>query len=199
MVVAVILHLMRHAAVDGADGRCVGHSDVLLSASGRDAAREAASRWSAAALGVTRVVSSDQSRALETAALLVPRLPAATDARLREMHFGAWDGRLWADIEATDASALQSWMAEWTTVRTPDGESFVDLLDRVRAAIADVRAAGEDVLVIAHAGTIRAAAVALLDLPPARAFSLAVDHLQLTTFSLSTSGSTLLRWNASLC
>jgi broad specificity phosphatase PhoE len=194
----MIVHFVRHARAEGVDGRCIGHTDVPLSAAGRDDARATGIRWDLAAGGVLRCLSSDLIRAKETAALLLPSSGHTHDARLREMDFGTWDGRTWADLETTDATRLQRWMADWTTERAPDGESFADVIARVRSLIdALPRHTDDNTLIVAHAGSIRAAAVVLLDLPPQRAFSLAVDHLHLTSFSLSATSATLTRWNAS--
>lgn len=118
------------------------------------------------------------------------------DARLREMYFGSWEGRTWAELEEQDGPALQEWMQDWTTFRAPGGESFADVVLRVASWLTDLPRDGVDHVVVAHAGSIRAAAVVLLDLPPSRTFSLAVDHAHVSTFSLSANSATLLRWNS---
>jgi alpha-ribazole phosphatase len=188
----MILHFVRHGRASDVDGRCIGQTDRPLSDAGRAEAD---------ALARTRrvmdlpCISSDLARATETASHLTSAL-IVEDSRLREMHFGEWEDRTWADLEATDASRLQAWMQDWTTVRAPNGESFTDVILRVRAWLdACDRSSGEHV-VVAHAGSIRAAAVTLLELPPSKAFSLTVDHAHVSTFSLSSHGATLLRWNS---
>lgn len=195
----MILHLIRHARAAGADGHCVGHADLPLSRASQDALPATAAAWNLAACDGLECVTSDLRRARDTATFLMPpALHIGTDSRLREMNFGEWDGRTWDDIERTDGPALQTWMDEWTRVRAPGGESFVDVIERMRDFLSGLRRNDDGTaVVVAHAGSIRAAAVVLLDLPPARAFSLAVDHVRLHTFALSTSTSTLIRWNAS--
>ena len=56
---------------------------------------------------------------------------------------------------------------------------------------------GGDYLVVAHAGSIRAIAVLLLEIPPSRAFSLALDHGRVSSFELSPRGASLIQWNSS--
>lgn len=195
----MILHLVRHARSAGADGHCIGHTDLPLSRSGADAARHTAARWQLGGIAGLRCISSDLIRARETAAVLAaPDADRSADPRLREMNFGEWDGRTWDDIERTDGAGLHSWMADWTTVRAPGGESFGDVMERVVSLLGELpRDSDGTTLIVAHAGSIRAACIQLLGVPATRAFSLAVDHLHLHSFSLTADSSTLIRWNAS--
>jgi histidine phosphatase superfamily protein (branch 1) len=66
--------------------------------------------------------------------------------------------------------------------RAPNGESFVDLLTRVGAAIARVTQAhqGRDIVAVAHGGTIRAAISIALGLPPRGGFAFMIDNCSLT-------------------
>jgi alpha-ribazole phosphatase len=188
----MILHLVRHGRASDVDGRCIGQTDRPLSDAGRAEAD---------ALARTRrvmdmpCVSSDLARARGTASLLTSA-PVTEDARLREMHFGVWEDRTWSELEASDATRLQSWMQDWTTVAAPEGESFADVLARMRQWLDALDHTSGELLVVAHAGSIRAAAVLLLELPPLKAFSLTVDHAHVSTFSLSSHGASLLRWNS---
>jgi alpha-ribazole phosphatase len=188
----MILHLVRHGRASDVDGRCIGQTDRPLSDAGRAQAD---------ALARTRrvmdmpCISSDLARARTTASLLTSA-PVSEDARLREMSFGEWEDREWSELESNDATRLQSWMQDWTNVAAPDGESFADVIVRMRHWLASLDRTNSELLVVAHAGSIRAAAVVLLELPPSKAFSLTVDHAYVSTFSLSSHGATLLRWNS---
>ena len=66
--------------------------------------------------------------------------------------------------------------------RAPNGESFVDLMARVGAAIARVTEAhqGGDIVAVAHGGTIRAAIAIALGLPPSGGFAFMIDNCSLT-------------------
>lgn len=202
----MILQLVRHGEAEGQPGRCVGWCDLPLGDAGREEARRLAARWGAPP---ARVVASDLARARETAAILAARwrdIVVEHDARLREMHFGAWDGRAWDALEAEDGERLGAWMADWATARAPDGEAFPDVLARVAAwldglratpATGDARVAGDArIVVVAHAGSIRALLCALLDLPLARAFALRVDHGRVSEVRLSARGAELRCLNA---
>ena len=83
------------------------------------------------------VVTSDLQRAHETAVAIATRfdLPLLTDPRLREMHFGNWDGRNWHELEITEGAALREWMAQWTRHAPPGGETVADLVARMESAL----------------------------------------------------------------
>ena len=87
------LIVWRHGNTDwNAASRVQGQTDVPLNELGREQARAAAPLL--AALRPDAIVSSDLRRAADTAAALaaLTGLPVRADARLRERHFGQWQG-----------------------------------------------------------------------------------------------------------
>jgi broad specificity phosphatase PhoE len=73
--------------------------------------------------GVERVVSSDLRRAVQTAERIAARagIPVELDARLREISYGAWDGRPWqegvAPAESWEAFRVRV-LAAWQEIKT---------------------------------------------------------------------------------
>lgn len=189
--VPITLHLIRHGDAVDAAGRCVGHHDLDLDERGERRIRELAHHWPAP--HPTRVIASDLTRAMRSAVLLAGAWKSGevrTDARLREMSFGDWDGRTWADLERDDGTRLSEWMAAWQDAATPGGEGFGDVIARVAAWLADTvheaHADGvTDLAIVAHAGSIRALLVHALGLPRSAAFKLRVDHGRVTTLAVS--------------
>jgi len=190
--VALTLHFVRHGKAQDMDGFCIGHTDRALTDQGRDEIESLARRLDVQDIAC---ISSDLVRASASAERLTMG-HVTTEPRLREMHFGTWEGRTWAELEATDGPGVQEWMADWTNVRAPGGESFADVIVRVRSWLDSLARDDTRLLVVAHAGSIRAAAVVLLDLPPARSFLLQIDHAQVCTFVLSSHGASLRTWNS---
>ncbi len=149
------LTLIRHGLTAwNAEGRFQGHTDVPLSDEGRAQARALAG-YVAAVQGVDAVVSSPLVRAVETARIAFPDQVIATDARLRELHFGVFEGRTLAENEAD--AAWPSWVADPYGTATPGGESYRDLRERAVAWLADARAEfhGAHVVAVTHSGTIQ--------------------------------------------
>jgi probable phosphoglycerate mutase len=105
-------------------------------------------------LAAERLVSSDLTRAAQTAAIIGRRLhlPVESDSRLREQHLGELEGRsyeeTWAAAEAFD----------WSDPTRPiaGGESLMDVYERMAAVLEEVHPAGARVLV-SHGDAIRAA------------------------------------------
>lgn len=148
------VHLLRHGA-PAAPGRLLGHRDepALRPDDPTLLAR-------VAGLPVARVITSDLSRTAETARIVAAMEghPLERDPRWRELDFGAWDGLA---PQAIPADALARFHQDPDQAPPPGGERWSALVHRVGAALADLR---EPVLVVTHAGAMRAALAALTGL-----------------------------------
>ncbi|APZ44572.1 hypothetical protein BW247_06280 [Acidihalobacter ferrooxydans] len=146
--------LLRHGEpVGGLRYRGDGVDDPLSETGWRQmwAAVEGAPGW-------VRIVSSPMRRAHAFAAALAERLGIActTDPRLREVGMGAWEGLTREQVQAADAQAFAAYYANPVVGRPPGAESLESLCLRVNAALDDLRGDGP-LLVVAHAGVMRAA------------------------------------------
>src|SRR4051812_5393696 len=173
------LILIRHGGVDAALGVCLGHTDAPLSAEGFTATQRLAASWNGAAPRF--LFSSDLKRAQQSAQVFAARfaIEPLADPRLRDVGFGAWDGKRWDEIAVSDATRYRHWADNWVIQEAPGGESFADVIRRTGAWFAALLASTQDndsVLAVAHAGSIRALLCHALGLPPARALALSVDH-----------------------
>jgi alpha-ribazole phosphatase len=150
------LWLVRHAAVQGAAGRCYGRSDL---AADTEATEQAAHAVAAALPPHVAVFTSPLSRCQVLAHAIRrhrPDLAPQTDARLAEMDFGTWEGRPWDEI---GASALDAWVHDFWRHPPGGGESTRDVFERVTRALEDARRQASDVAWITHAGVIRTVAL----------------------------------------
>lgn len=186
------LHFVRDGSAVRAEGRCIGQTNLRLSAVGRKESLALARRLD---LPYATYISSDLERARATASLLTTS-PVISEPRLREMHFGEWEGRHWADLDSSEGVYSGDYSDAWTAIRTPGGESFDDVVARTTEWLDALPCSGGDFLVVGHAGSIRAAAVVLLGIPASRAFTLALDHAHVSTFELTAQGASLIRWNS---
>jgi broad specificity phosphatase PhoE len=173
------LVLVRHGDVESVPGMCIGHTDVPLSASGFTAIQQLATDWSGAAPRF--LFTSDLKRAQQSAQVFAARfaIEPLTDPRRRELDLGEWDGKHWDAIARSDSTRYRHWADNWVIQEAPGGESFGDLLRRTGAGLSSLLVsteADDTVLVVAHAGSVRALLCHALELPPARAFALRVEH-----------------------
>lgn len=144
------LWLARHARPLIADGICYGQLDVAADT----AATLAAARALAAALplGINVSVSPLQRcrQLADSLQALRSDLRFGCDARLQEMHFGAWENTPWSGIPK---EALDAWTADFGDHRFGGVESANEVLARVAAAWSEEPGPR---LWITHAGVIRA-------------------------------------------
>ncbi|GGL84740.1 histidine phosphatase family protein [Nakamurella endophytica] len=163
------LVLLRHGETDwNREQRMQGHVDIPLNATGR--AQAAAAARSVAALRPDVIVSSDLSRARETAAPVaaVTGLAVHTDPRLRETSLGDWEGRTRDEVAAGWPQEWEQWRATSAHVAPPGGESRWQVADRAGAVVAELDAGpAERALLVVHGGLIVGLTGRLLALPDA--------------------------------
>ena len=162
------LILWRHGRTEwNATGRFQGHLDPPLDAEG---GRQASLVAPLLAAGLTAtdtvVVSSDLSRARETARALASLLdlPLRTDPRLREHGLGCWEGLTRDEV----AERYPDQYADWTAGRPVlgrGGEEPAAVGERALAALADLPQAAVAV-VVTHGGTAGRLLERLLRLGP---------------------------------
>lgn len=146
--------LLRHAPTGwNAEGRLQGLTDTTLSDAGEQAARgwrlpPPADGW--------RRLSSPLKRACRTAELLRPSAPVSIDSRLREMSFGAWEGRTLADLRATAGDTFVAAERQGLDFQPPGGESPRTAMARIGGWAMEIAEAGEPVVAVSHKATIRA-------------------------------------------
>lgn len=179
------LFLVRHGPTHA---KCmVGWSDLPADLSDTAALARLSSFLPAKAL----VVSSDLSRAVETADAVQSgreRLPHVKG--LREIHFGAWELRTWAEVDAEDPERIRAYWETPGDVTPPGGESWHQVCARVNAAIDRLTAThqGRDLVVVGHFGQILTQIQRAGGLTPEQAFSHRIDNLSVSQVSLGPGG-----------
>lgn len=190
------LILVRHTEPDeAARGLCYGSTDVALSAAGRAHALELAARL--APLSIDAVLASPRRRTVATAEPIAGRHGLCVElvGDLREMDFGALEGRRYDDIAATMPELWHRWMTSPTEVRFPDGESYGDLRTRATAAMDAALGAyrSRTVLAVTHGGVVRALLASTLGMPDAHLFRLDQRYGALTVIDWYDDGTPVVR------
>jgi broad specificity phosphatase PhoE len=138
------LYFVRHGETDwNAERRLQGRRDIPLNALGRKQAARCGEllRNLLAVSGATpqqfAFTASPLSRARETMEILrtelgVPPQDYTTDARLAELSFGKWEGLTYKEVRALDRSVLATRERDKWNFQPPGGESYAQLLVRVR-------------------------------------------------------------------
>ena len=145
--------LIRHGLTAlGEEKRYQGSTDTPLSDAGRHALQPD-DRFA-------RVYCSPLLRAVETARILFPSAEKRMVPDLREMDFGAFEGRGWWEMEHDPA--YRAWVAGGCAGKCPGGEDREGFTARVQAAFSSLveqeRCAGaSELVIVAHGGTQMAA------------------------------------------
>nr|WP_244328125.1 histidine phosphatase family protein [Roseibium sp. RKSG952] len=171
------MHLVRHGPTHAKT--MVGWSDIPADLSDHAAIARLQTHLPSGGI----VVSSDLSRAADTASAIEGtrrRLPHHPD--LREINFGTWELRPFADIEAEDPELAFAYWDNPGEVRPPEGESWNQVRARVDAVIDGLIAehTGSDLIVVAHFGVILTQVQRALAVDAQQAFSHRIDNLSVT-------------------
>ena len=178
-----LLDYLRHGLPEGGS-RYRGHGvDDPLSETGWTQMRA-----TTAALGGWQVVvSSPLTRCAAFAQWLAEThdLPLLIDEDLREVGLGDWEGRTRAELQAERADEYHACYADPVHNRPAGAEPLEAFGTRVATAFQRIAArhAGQRVLVVAHAGVIRATLGHVLAAPPANWYRAAVDNAAISRFA----------------
>ncbi len=176
------IYLLRHGAIDAAKGGVYGGaSDIPLSPLGWQQMQAVQ-----ACLSVDSIASSPMQRCLSAAQQWAADL--AIDCRIdegfREMDFGDWEGQMSAEIAKLPQA--KAFFHDPCSLQAPNGESFDDVLHRVRrswTAYCASLSGGKHVL-ITHAVVIRIILADALALPLRSLWRLSIEHASYSSLSL---------------
>lgn len=147
--------LLRHGEPE-LRGCFLGRLDSPASQRGIDSCVEAVAR-----LKIGHIISSPLKRSAAAAEAIARCLALRVDfdPRWQELDFGAWDGKSPQQIGQSEPDHLQGFWTDPDLYPPPRGERWSEIKDRVSAAMRET--AGHSfpgpVLVVSHAGAIRAA------------------------------------------
>jgi len=153
------VYLVRHGETDwNRKGIYQGQEDIPLNEKGKEEARNLA--LALKGIEISSIYSSDLKRAKETAEIIAKSLGIQTviyKESLREMNFGEWTGKSVFEMEENSA-LFQLWSKDPWNISPPGGETLSGLADRVRGEIEEIflNHQGQNILVIIHAGPIKA-------------------------------------------
>ena len=201
------IYLIRHTEVAVGRGIAYGQSDVDLT----DTYEEQRDRLQAhlpnkpgaifsSPLSRCRRLAEDLATAflaknqLNTAVINIHPLTVQFDDRLKEFSFGDWEMTPWNDI---DRDGLDGWMADFVNIRTPNGENFGDVFERVGAfwheqilPLAQTQPT-QPVFIVSHGGVIRALLCLFMDLSLQNAYRINLDYGAVTKLTLTGSAYTI--------
>lgn len=142
-----------------------------------------------------RIVTSPLQRCRAFAEALAQRhgLPLQVESRFREVGFGRWEGSTPDEIQTRDPQGYIAFYRDPVHSRPQGAESLEDFGARVSGALHDAirDCPGEHLLVVAHAGVIRAVLGHVLQAQPVAWYRVRIDNAGLTRLRANSAGSRL--------
>jgi probable phosphoglycerate mutase len=168
------LYFIRHGETDwNLEGRLQGQRDIPLNDVGRAQAVETGDRLRRHVAGVDAMpwLVSPLCRTRETAEIArrtigLDPYSYALDERLKELTFGAWEGRTWRELRVVDRAAVKARAADKWRYVPPSGESYAMLCERIAKWLPSLTAPS---IVVSHGGVARVLLVLLAGCEPEEA------------------------------
>lgn len=186
----MLVDLLRHGQVQGGDCYRGSGIDDPLTPKGMKQMQYALPDE----LPWQRIVSSPMKRCCEFASWLATthHIPLVIDNRFMEIGFGQWEGRLKSDLKLNHPGMIEQFYQDPVTNRPVNAEKISDLIARVGLGLAQIKqqsqSSEERVLLVGHAGVIRAALAYVLDIPANKIFRIRVSHASFTRIGWDRSG-----------
>ncbi|MFU8838057.1 MAG: alpha-ribazole phosphatase [Thiohalomonadaceae bacterium] len=138
------------------------------------------------------IISSPLSRCAAFAEELAQRhgLPLAHDARLKEIGFGAWEGKTADELMASDPQILMDFWRDPLHHTPPGAETLAEFATRITTAWQGILDdyAGQHVLIVGHAGQMRMVIRHVLATPLEMMFRIQVENAAITRIQVDGEG-----------
>ena len=183
-------HLLRHAPTNVDKGTVCGRMDALALLQDPALINRITARLPPESL----LITTPLRRTTETAAMLeaagwAPR-DRIVEAAFAEQDFGIWEGTTHDALSQEGSADYIDFWDNPARNRPPGGESFADLMVRASAAFMSVTKAypARDIVLIGHAGSIRAIVATSLGISPENALTLEIAPLSLSLIDYTGDG-----------
>lgn len=152
------LLFVRHGETDwNVENRIQGGTDTALNETGLEQARQLGQKLAEQKLMIAKIYSSKLKRAHKTAEIVGELLGVDVESvdGLEEMNLGQWEGMRWHEVKETYPEEYEEWYLNRRYQKTPNGESYQELLERVLPALTYITQKEENiVLVVTHSANI---------------------------------------------
>lgn len=177
------LTLIRHIKTSAPEGMCYGQTDITLPEGYEIIHAQLAEQLKEDAFDV--IFASPLQRCALLAKTIAGERPLIYDERLKELNFGAWEKKMWRDIEKQPES--KRFFDDYFNVPPPEGESFREMVLRISEFFEDLKRDYTDklVLIVSHGGPIRVFNALISGLEIEHIFDFKVDYAEILYYKIS--------------
>ncbi|MBU3143502.1 alpha-ribazole phosphatase [Clostridium sp. CF012] len=152
------IYLLRHGQTEeNRRGSYYGNLDISLNEIGISQGNKANAFFND--IKLDRVYVSDKKRTREMANLVLGQveIQVIQDNRINETNFGDFEGKTYEEIKTRYPKECVSWQNNWMEFVPPSGESYIELCERVKGFMEDIKKLEcDNILICTHSGVIRA-------------------------------------------
>lgn len=163
------IYLIRHTTPAVEKGICYGQTDLDVTATFLQEADIIKSVLPA----IPNVYCSPLQRCSKLADHLFPGQDIQYHDHLMEINCGDWEMLRWNDIPK---DSVDPWLKDFINIRTPNGENYQDLFDRVVGKFNEIMASPLPAAIVAHGGVIRSILAHITGTPMIEAFNVFKLH-----------------------
>lgn len=143
------IYLIRHTTPKVEKGICYGQADLDITETFLEEVEAIKPHLPSEGI---KVYSSPLQRCKKLADALFEGFDIDIHDDLMELNCGQWELLPWNDIPKEE---IQPWMDDFVNVRVPQGESYVDLHNRVVNRFKEIVDKQESAVIVAHGGVLR--------------------------------------------
>ena len=147
------IYFLRHTTLDIEDNIFYGQTDVDVSYNFINEVEIIKKKIEGEGINLKKilVISSPLKRCVKLATAL--NVSFKIDPRIKELDLGDWEMKLMSSIEKSE---IEKWQDNLMEYKVPNGESNKNFLKRLNRFLKDILKFKQDVLLVAHAGSINA-------------------------------------------
>ena len=152
------IFLVRHGETDwNLKGKIQGNTDIELNKTGIKQAYELSNKMLEKNYKFSKIYSSPQKRALQTAKILSENtnIECIVVDKLKEMNLGKWEGLAWSEVRENYPLEYKEWFVKRRYTKTPNGESYEEMLERVLDSLYKIIDDNSDnIVIVTHSAVI---------------------------------------------
>lgn len=185
----MMLYFIRHGQTDwNVLGKIQGSHDSELNQNGILQAKDLSNKIMEENIKFSKIYSSKQKRAISTAEILseVTSVEYEPWDGLEEINLGDWEGLSWKEVKENFPKEYGMWYENRRLVKSPGGESYQDMLDRVLQAIYEIITMSRDnVAIVTHSAVIMCLQCYITDTPFEEMGKFKTDNANITEIDSS--------------